>query len=83
MRRTPSLLFVFPMILFFGELTEAHHGFAPVYDGKRTITVEGVVREFKFIDPHTKLLIEVIGQNGKTVQWTAELAGRFNLARAG
>jgi hypothetical protein len=76
-------LFLLPMILSFGGSTDAHHAFARDYDGKRIYTVEGVVREFKFIDPHTKLLIEVMGQNGDTVQWTAELAGRFNLARAG
>ena len=53
------------------------------YDGKRTITVEGVVREFKFIAPHAKLLIDVTGQDRKTVQWTAELAGKLNLDKAG
>ena len=65
-----SLRFALPIILFRGDSTAAHHAFAPDYDGKPTVTVEGVVREFKFITPHAKRLIDVAGPDGTTFRWT-------------
>jgi hypothetical protein len=58
---------------------EAHHSFAPVYDAKRTIVVEGVVTQFRFINPHALMLMDVTDDTGKVVTWTVEFAGRLNL----
>ena len=61
----------------------AHHSFAPVYDAKRTIVVEGVVKEFRFINPHALMLMDVTDDTGKVVTWTIEFAGRLNLGEGG
>jgi len=62
---------------------EAHHSFAPVYDAKRTIVVEGVVKEFRFINPHALMTMDVTDDSGKVVTWTVEFAGRLNLGEGG
>ena len=36
-----------------------HHAFSPVYDSKRSVTVAGVVTEFRFVNPHAMLSLEV------------------------
>lgn len=59
---------------------DAHHSFAPVYDAKRTIVVQGVVTEFRFINPHALMLMDVTDDTGKVVRWTVEFAGRLNLS---
>ena len=44
--------------LWFGWSTaSAHHSNAPHYDRERPITIEGVVEEFEFVNPHAFLHI--------------------------
>ena len=61
----------------------AHHAFGPVYDANRVITVEGVVTEFKFVNPHAMMFMDVTDETGKTVRWVVEFAGRLNLSEHG
>jgi len=61
----------------------AHHAFSPVYDEKKVITVEGVVTEFRFVNPHAMMFMEVTDKTGKVAKWTVEFAGRLNLAEGG
>jgi hypothetical protein len=60
-----------------------HHAFSPVYDEKRVITVAGVVTEFRFVNPHAMLLMDVTDDSGKMETWTVEFAGRLNLSEFG
>lgn len=61
----------------------SHHAFSPVYDSKRTITIDGVVTQFRFVNPHAMMLMEVKDKTGKVVTWNVEFAGRLNLEEAG
>jgi DNA/RNA endonuclease YhcR with UshA esterase domain len=61
----------------------AHHAFSPVYDDKRTVTVSGVVTQFRFVNPHALLYLDVAGDGGKVTKWTVEFAGRLNLSENG
>ena len=78
------LLFVVPMLVFAVVRASSHHAFSPVYDGKRTIVVEGVVTQFRFVNPHAMMLMDVTDtKTGKIVKWNVEFAGRLNLEEAG
>ena len=61
----------------------AHHAFSPVYDDKRTVTVTGVVTQFRFVNPHALLYLDVTDDSGKSDKWTVEFAGRLNLSEVG
>jgi len=61
----------------------AHHSFSAVYDGKRSVTVTGVVTQFRFVNPHALMTLEVTGKDGKVVTWVVEFAGRLNLSEIG
>ena len=61
----------------------AHHAFSPVYDSKRSVTVAGVVTEFRFANPHAMLSLEVKDDAGKPAKWMVEFAGQLNLAEIG
>lgn len=65
------------------EPAGAHHAFSAVYDEKQTITVEGVVTQFRFVNPHAMMLMDVTDKTGKVVKWTVEFAGRLNLMEGG
>jgi len=60
----------------------AHHS-ATMFDDKKTVTVEGVVKEFQYTNPHSWLLVDVTGKDGKVVTWGFEAEGPTTLQRAG
>src|ERR1700752_3521492 len=60
----------------------AHHS-ATMFDDKKTVTVEGVVKEFQFTNPHSWLLRDVNGKAGKVTTWGFEAEGPTTLQRAG
>lgn len=60
----------------------AHHS-AAMFEEKKTITVEGVVKEFQFTNPHSWLLVDVKDKNGKVTTWGFEAEGPSTLQRAG
>jgi hypothetical protein len=65
------------------ERSGAHHAFSAVYDGNKTITVEGVVTQFRFVNPHAMMTMDVADKSGKVETWTVEFAGRLNLIESG
>lgn len=60
----------------------AHHSIAGVYDSKSSVTVDGVVSEFHFINPHPFVIVSV-DRNGNPETWKLELDNRFELVDAG
>jgi len=76
-------LFVLPVLALTAADAHPHHAFSPVYDEKRLITVAGVVTEFRFVNPHAMLLMDVADDAGKVAPWVVEFAGRLNLSEFG
>jgi hypothetical protein len=62
---------------------EAHHSLAGMYDQGRRVTLEGVVAEFHFVNPHPFLMIDVRDADGRTQAWKAELDNRWELQDIG
>jgi hypothetical protein len=83
MRLTSPSLSAIPMVLMCATLVMSHHAFSPVYDDQRVITVTGVVTEFKFVNPHAMMFMDVTDGSGKVAKWTVEFAGRLNLSNVG
>lgn len=77
------LFFAVPLILACATTATPHHSFAAVYDDTRLITVSGVVTEFKFVNPHALMYMDVTDASGKVSKWTVEFAGRLNLSNVG
>ena len=78
-----ALAFSVAGVVVLGGAVGAHHAFSPVYDDKRTVTVAGVVTQFRFVNPHAFLSLDVTDDTGKTSKWTVEFAGRLNLSEIG
>src|SRR3954469_10888873 len=60
----------------------AHHSFA-MFDQENPIDMVGTVKEFKFTSPHTFILLEVKGSDGKSVVWNLEGGSPSALVRDG
>ena len=76
-------LLVLPVLALTAADARPHHAFSPVYDEGRLITAAGVVTEFRFVNPHAMLFMDVTDDTGKAVQWVVEFAGRLNLSEFG
>ena len=62
--------------------SSAHHS-STMFEEQKTITVEGVVKEFQWTNPHSWLLVDVTDKNGKVTTWGFEAAPPSTLQRAG
>src|ERR1700730_10799194 len=60
----------------------AHHSFA-MFDAEHPIEVTGVVKEFRFVSPHTLLILEVKGKDGASAEWRPEGGAPGLLVRDG
>ena len=69
-------------VIFLAATAMAHHS-ATMFEDEKTITVEGVVKEFQYTNPHSWLLIDVKGKDGKVTTWGFEAEGPSTLQRAG
>jgi hypothetical protein len=62
--------------------TLAHHSDAGVY-AEEPITLEAVVVEFRLINPHALIFIDVTDEDGGTTHWHIETGSVAQLARRG
>jgi Family of unknown function (DUF6152) len=81
--RSASKVLVCGVSLLCLDVASAHHAFAPVYDGGRTVTVAGVVTAFRLVNPHAQMSVDVTDDAGKVVTWNVEFDGRLNLTNGG
>ncbi len=68
----------------FGGPVSAHHSVAG-YDTQKDkeITLRGTVVEFIWRNPHVFLMWNVKDENGKVVQWTAEMSAPTTMIQLG
>ena len=60
----------------------AHHSFA-MFDAEHPIDIRGTVKEFRFVSPHTILVVTVKGQDGVEKDWILEGGAPGLLVRDG
>jgi len=70
------------LLLLAAGSASAHHS-ATMFEQTKQITVEGVVKEFQYTNPHSWLLVDVKDKNGKVTTWGFEAEGPSTLQRAG
>jgi hypothetical protein len=59
----------------------AHHAITG-WDSK-DITLQGVVVEYDYMNPHSELVLDVRDQSGSVVRWKVEMNGLITLKRNG
>ena len=63
-------------------VVSAHHSIAAVYDRSASVTLTGVVSEFRLVNPHAFLTMAV-DRDGRSDVWKLELDNRSELADIG
>jgi len=72
-------------LLFMGLLSlgQGHHNNRALYDYDKIIDIEGIVTEVWYVNPHSRVYIEVTNENGETELWEGDLLDRGTLDRRG
>jgi Family of unknown function (DUF6152) len=70
MKRLGAIIFGLAVVMCLASPVFAHHGNA-AYDDK-TVTVKGVVTEWKWTNPHSFLKFDAKDENGEVVHWIGE-----------
>jgi hypothetical protein len=65
-----------------GGAALAHHSFA-MFDALHPIEISGTVKEFRFVSPHTILIVTVKGADGVAKDWILEGGAPGMLVRDG
>ena len=61
----------------------AHHSFS-MFDAKQSVTLHGVVKEFRWTNPHVFIQLMASGDGGVAAgEWSIELTSPEHLVRAG
>lgn len=81
--RRPKTCLATLMSLLLAPSAWSHHSTQVSYQMDRTIELTGVVTEFRFQNPHSQLLFDVVDEDGNVVHWAAELASPGNWMRRG
>jgi hypothetical protein len=56
------------------EALHAHHSFPAQYDGNRSETVEGIVTNVQWRNPHVYFYMDVFDEKGGVAPWSFELS---------
>ena len=61
----------------------AHHSVPVNFDQSKEATIEGVLTEIKWVNPHAHFRISVKQPDGSVLEWLAEMGATNTMKRAG
>jgi len=61
----------------------AHHSFAAEYDRDQPITITGKVTKLEWTNPHARVYVEAVNEDGEAIEWDLELGPPTVLMRNG
>ncbi len=70
-------------LCIFAPVVSAHHGFSAHFYQDRIIRIEGTVKQFDFINPHSILHVESVNDAGETVVYVCDMQAKTQLVRRG
>ncbi len=70
-------------VLYLGAGPVAAHHSGEMFEAERTVTLSGVVKEFRYINPHSWLIVDIENDDGSTTTWGFEAEGPQDLMHGG
>ena len=79
----PELIALLLLCSGAASIARGHHNNRALYDPEIIVGIEGVVTEVWYQNPHSRVYLEVTGDNGDAELWVAETLDRSQLDRRG
>ena len=76
-------IFAAMAVLSSASQVDAHHGFTAHFDPENIIRIEGTLKEFRFINPHSYIRIDTFDASGTPIVYTCDLQAKTQLIRRG
>ncbi len=71
------------VLLLFAASSVAHHSYVAEFDGESPATIEGIVKEVWFKNPHIRYYVSVIDEDGEEVIYDTRGLSPVKLVRQG
>ena len=65
------------------SVASAHHSTVVNFDSSREITVDGVITEVRWLNPHSRFRLDVKNKDGRVEEWLVEMGALNTMKRAG
>ena len=78
-----SMLFATVFFSVSPSVVMSHHSFAVEFEKDKIDTIEGVVTEVWFKNPHVRYYIKVVNEKGEEEMWDVRAGSASNLTRSG
>ena len=79
----PTLLYITVTLGVMISPATGHHGFSNHFDPNQESSIEGIVTQYEFRNPHVLIHIDVMNQQGGTEKWLIESAAVTTFYREG
>jgi hypothetical protein len=53
------------------------------FDQSREVTIEGILTEIKWINPHSRFRVDIANPDGTKIEWLVEMGAANTMRRAG
>jgi uncharacterized protein DUF6152 len=83
MRAGGSLAVALLILGWMSKSAVAHHSFTAEFDPDRPIKLSGKLTEMRWANPHAWIYVDVVGKDGKVVNWAFETGSANSLFRRG
>jgi hypothetical protein len=77
-----STLIAFLVTTLCGQSVQGHHAASAVFE-EEIIEIQGIVKEFNFVNPHVNIVLDVTDENGTVTEWMATAPAPQSLRRTG
>jgi hypothetical protein len=83
LRNISALILCVGLSLGLAVSTYSHHAASSEFNTDKTIQIKGVLTSIEWINPHAFLHFDVVGPDGRTINWAMLLAGTTVLRKSG
>lgn len=72
-----------PVLVLVSTSAFSHHSNAPHFDNTKPVSIQGVITDFQFVNPHAWVYLDVVAEDGTMQNWNCELGAASSYRRQG